>query len=201
MRGVLAAIEPDACAQPVVGTAIALADLFDATPVALYVRENGTTSPLVAAEAAGVELRETAGQATEQIVRAAHDPEVAALELGARGMHGGPQPAGHTAFEVITRVAKPVAVVPPQARTPERITQILIPLEGTVESSNALEQTVKLAHAHQLEILVLHVHSPVTVPAFSDHEPHGTPGMGAGVPRPFTSRPRTSASSSSGASG
>lgn len=174
MRSVLAAIEPDACAQAVLGTAIALADLFDATPIALHVRENGTSSPSAAAHAAGVELRETAGNATEQIVGAAHDPDVAALVLGARGMHGGPRPAGRTALDVITRVGKPVAVVPPQARAPERVTHILIPLEGTIESSHALEQTVKLAHQHQLEIIVLHVHSPATVPAFSDHEPHGT---------------------------
>ena len=174
MRSVLAAIEPDACAQAVLGTAIALADLFDATPIALHVRENGTSSPSAAAHAAGVELRETAGNATEQIVGAAHDPDVAALVLGARGMHGGPRPAGRTALDVITRVGKPVAVVPPQARAPERVTHILIPLEGTIEGSHALEQTVKLAHQHQLEIIVLHVHSPTTVPAFSDHEPHGT---------------------------
>jgi nucleotide-binding universal stress UspA family protein len=174
MRSVLAAIEPDACAQAVLGTAIALADLFDATPIALHVRENGTSSPSAAAQAAGVELRETAGNATEQIVGAAHDPDVAALVLGARGMHGGPRPAGRTALDVITRVGKPVAVVPPQARAPERVTHILIPLEGTIESSHALEQTVKLAHQHQLEIIVLHIHSPATVPAFSNHEPHGT---------------------------
>ena len=103
-------------------------------------------APRTVAHAAGVELRETAGNAIEQIVGAAHDPDVAALVLGARGVHGGPRPAGRTALDVITRVGKPVAVVPPQARAPERVTHILIPLEGTIESSHALEQTVKLAH-------------------------------------------------------
>ena len=45
MTIVLAAIEADACAQPVLSTAIALADLFDATAVALHVREDGTGEP------------------------------------------------------------------------------------------------------------------------------------------------------------
>ncbi len=173
MTIVLAAIEADACAQPVLGTARAIAELFDASAVGLHVRENGA-SPGTVAEAAGVELRERAGDAIEQIVAAARDSDVAALVLGARGVHGGPQPAGHTALKVITRVAKPVAVVPPRARAPQRFARILVPLEGSSLSSRALEQTVQLAHRRQLEILVLHVLSPATVPAFSDHEPHAS---------------------------
>ena len=31
-------------------------------------------------------------------MNAAQDPDVAALVLGTRGVHGGPQPAGHTAL-------------------------------------------------------------------------------------------------------
>ena len=174
MTIVLAALASDACAQPVVRTAIALAQLFDGSAVALHVRDDATRSPQAIAAAAGVELRETVGDAIEQIVAAARDPEVAALVLGARGVHGGPQPAGHTALEIITRAPKPVAVVAPHAPTPPRLSRILVPLEGTSESSQALRETVALAHQHQLEILVLHVHSPATVPAFSDHEPHGT---------------------------
>jgi nucleotide-binding universal stress UspA family protein len=174
MTTVLAALASDACAQPVLNTAIALADLFDGTAVALHIRENGPGSPRAQAAAAGVELREAAGDAVEEIVAAARDADVAGLVIGARGMHGGPRPAGHTALEVITRVSKPVAVVPPRARMGKQLTRILVPLEGTSESSFALEETVGLAHRHQLEILALHIHSPATVPAFSDHEPHGT---------------------------
>jgi nucleotide-binding universal stress UspA family protein len=174
MTIVLAALEADACAQPLLSTAIVLADLFHATVLGLHVRENGTAGPQEIANAAGVELREVVGAAIEQIVQAAERPDVVALVLGARGMHGGPQPAGHTALDVITRVPKPVAVVPPQAEPPERLSRILVPLEGTSQSSHALEDTIRLAHRRQLEILVLHVHSPPTVPAFSDHEPHAT---------------------------
>jgi nucleotide-binding universal stress UspA family protein len=174
MTIVLAAVESDDCAQPVLNTTIALANLFEGTAVALHVRENGPGGPRAQAAAAGVQLRDTAGDPIGEIVAAARAPDVVALVLGARGVHGGPRPAGHTALEVITRVSKPVAVVPPRARMPQQLTRILVPLEGTKESSFALEETVELAHRRQLEILALHIHSPATVPAFSDHEPHGT---------------------------
>jgi nucleotide-binding universal stress UspA family protein len=174
MTTVLAALGSDASAQPVLSTAIALAALLDATVVGLHVRENGASAAEELARAASVELREVRGSPIEQLVAAAQEPDVAALVLGARGVHGGPQPAGHTALDVITRVQKPVAVVPPHARPPEQLARILTPLEGTSESSRALDDTIKLAHRRGLEILVLHVHSPATVPAFSDHDPHAT---------------------------
>jgi len=153
---VLAAIQADACAKPILSTATALADLFDANLAALHVRENDSSSPGELAAAFGAAVREVSGSPIEQIIAAAADREVAALALGARGVHGGPQPAGHTALEVITRVRKPV------------------PLEGTRDSSQALQDTIRLAHRRQLEILVLHVHTPATVPAFANHEPHAT---------------------------
>jgi nucleotide-binding universal stress UspA family protein len=171
---VLAALDGDASGRPVLNSAIALADLFDCTVTCLHVREDASGAAQDLARAAGVELREVSGDPVEQIVTATQDTDVAALVLGARGVHGGPQPAGHTALEVITRIPKPVAVVPPHTQAPEHIKRILVPLEGTSEDSQALDATIRLAHQRGLEVLVLHVHSPATVPAFSDHEPHAT---------------------------
>jgi nucleotide-binding universal stress UspA family protein len=173
MTVVLAALAADASARPVLRTAIAIAPLFDATAMALHVPENGASAAETLARASGVELRKVSGVPIDQIVAATQDP-VAALVLGARGVHGGPQPAGHTALDVITRVPKPIVVVPPHAEPPEELALILVPLEGSSENSRALEDTIRLAQRRRLEILVLHVHSPATVPAFSDHEPHAT---------------------------
>lgn len=178
MTTVLAALGSDASAQPVLRTAIALGPLFDATITALHVHETGTATPKELAGAAGIELREASGPPIEQIVAATQDPDVVALVLGARGAHGGRQPAGCTALEVITRVAKPVVVVPPDVQPPEQLKRILVPLEGSSESSRALEDMIELAHRRRLEILVLHVHSPATVPAFANHEPHATQAWG-----------------------
>jgi nucleotide-binding universal stress UspA family protein len=171
---VLAALDSNASGRPVLNTAIALADLFDSTVTCLHVREEAPSAAQDLARTAGIELREVSGDPVEQIVSATQDPDVAALVLGARGIHGGPQPAGHTALEVITRIPKPVAVVPPHAQPPEHIKRILVPLEGTSGDSQALDATIRFAHRRGLEVLVLHVHSPATVPAFSDHEPHAT---------------------------
>jgi nucleotide-binding universal stress UspA family protein len=94
-------------------------------------------------------------------IRAAHcacqKPAVAALVLGARGIHGGAQPAGRTALQVITQVSKPVLVVPPHAEPRQSLARILVPLDGTTDTAHALREIITLAHAHRLEILVLHV--------------------------------------------
>ena len=172
MTTVLAALDSNASGRPVLDTAIALANLYGSTVTCLHVREGALSAAAELARDAGVELREVGGSPIAEIAKAARNPDVAALVLGARGLHGGPQPAGHTALEVITRIAKPVAVVPPDAHPPEQLNRILVPLEGTSESSQALDDTVKLAHQRGPEVLVLHVHSPGTVPAFADHDPH-----------------------------
>jgi nucleotide-binding universal stress UspA family protein len=136
------------------------------------VRENGSDAPNRLARAAAIELREATGERVPAIVHAAAEPDVVALVLGARGIHGGPQPAGSTALEVITRVAKPVVVVPPRAQPLAPFRRILVPLEGTAESSEALAETIELATRADLEIVALHVHSPASVPAFSDQTHH-----------------------------
>lgn len=174
MTTVLAAIDSNASGRPVLRTAIALADLLDATVTSLHVREQASSTPLKLARAAGVELHEVSGAPVEQILAAAQDPDVAALVLGQSGIHGAAHPAGHTTIDVITRTTKPVAVVPPHAQPPQQINRILVPLEGTSENSHALADTINIAHRRGLEILVLHIHSPATLPAFSDHEPHAT---------------------------
>ncbi|MGO9906223.1 MAG: universal stress protein [Solirubrobacteraceae bacterium] len=189
MTNVLAAVAPDACARGVLSTAIALAGLLDSTPAGLHVRENGAGTLSQLARAEGVEMREVGGSASEQIMAAALEPDVAALVLGMRGELRGSQPVGRTALEIITRVAKPVVLVPPQAEPRERLTRILVPLEGTGETMQALEHLLELAGNRQLEILVLHLLSPDTLPAFADHEPHETEAWEREFLRGYVSTP------------
>jgi nucleotide-binding universal stress UspA family protein len=174
MTNVIAALGADACAAPVLATAKALADMLDATVVALHVEEDDAPSPEALANEAQVEFRHTRGTPLDQIVNAANDTDVAALVLGSRGASAGPRPAGATALEVITRTAKPVVLVPPDAHPPERFTRVLLPVEGTGASPPTLDAIIDAADRRKLDITVVHLHSPTTVPAFSDHEPHGT---------------------------
>jgi len=173
MTTVLAVIDAGELARPVLQTAAAIAQLLNATTTALYVRDNGAGAARQQPDAGDVELREAEGPAVPAIVAATSEPDVAAVVLGARGLQGG-QPAGYTALDIITRVPKPIVVVPPQTSDPSRLVRVLVALEGTPESSRALTETIALADRNELEILVLHVHSPDTVPAFSDHEHHAT---------------------------
>lgn len=53
-------------------------------------------------------------------------------------------PAAHRAGR--SSKGKPVVVVPPHAQPPDQISRILVPLEGTSESSRALDDTIELAH-------------------------------------------------------
>jgi len=172
MTKVVAALCADACAAPVLATAKALADILAATVVALHVGEAETPEAL--AKAARVEFRQARGAPVEGIMSAANAPDVAALVLGSRGASEGPRPAGATALEVITRTARPVVLVPPDARPPQRLTRLLLPIEGTGGPPPALSDIIDAAHRRKLELIVLHLHSPATVPAFSDHEPHST---------------------------
>lgn len=175
MTRVLAAIDTSPCARTVLQAARSVGELFEATVTALHVSENGSDAALQVAREAGVELRECAGSPIEAITAAAQDPDVVAVVLGARGIHGGPRPAGHAALELITRLSKPVVVVPPDATVGARIARILTPLEGTEESSQAIADTIALAERRDLEILVLHVHPPEAVPAFQDQPHHAIP--------------------------
>ena len=60
MTTLLAALNSNSSAEPVLRTAVSLAGLFDASVVALHVTEEGVTSRATElARAAGVELRET----------------------------------------------------------------------------------------------------------------------------------------------
>lgn len=175
MNHVLAAIDDSPCGPAVLGTARALAELFDATAIALHVREDGGARAIRAAEQAGVELRVLSGRPIETIVAVAEQPDVLAVVLGARGTHAGPRPAGHAALEVIAGVHKPVVVVPPECAPGARIERLLLPLEGTQSSSQATAATAVLAHRRGLRIHVLHVHHPEAVPAFEDQAHHAAP--------------------------
>jgi nucleotide-binding universal stress UspA family protein len=78
------------------------------------------------------------------------------------------------AWPVLQRTRKPVVVVP-SAITEDghwQLKRALIPLDGTVESSAAVAETVDLLAEAGVELLVLHVFDVETVPRFWDHHSH-----------------------------
>jgi nucleotide-binding universal stress UspA family protein len=171
MPRVLAAIDTSLCARSVLEAAQSIAPLFDGTAVALHITEHDADTARSLAGDAGVDFEEIPGSPIEAIVDAAAAADVAALVIGARGTDSGRQPAGHTALAVIARVHKPIVVVPPCEAPSAPLSRVVVPLEGTSESSQAIEPALALADRANLEIVVLHVHSPQAVPAFQD-QPH-----------------------------
>jgi nucleotide-binding universal stress UspA family protein len=172
MTRVIAAITSDSAAEVVLSTATAVGRLVGARVEALHVGGPQITLS-TAAQRAGVPLRNVPGQTAEALARAVASEDVVALIIGARGAAIGKRPAGSTALGVITLGQRPVVVVPPDAPIMNRaIESVLVPLDGTPASAAALSEIVELAHNAALRIVVAHVQSAKSLPAFSDHLPH-----------------------------
>ncbi|MGC9669788.1 universal stress protein [Planosporangium sp. 12N6] len=172
MRQVLAALDRSPAAKPVLAAARALAALLGAEVTALHVKVDGTDVPRSLVTEAGVPLRVVDGDVVTRIVEAASVDEVAALVIGARAMPADPQPLSPVAVVVATTVAKPVLVVPPQADPHASYSRVLVPLEGTAATSLAPRPLIELAMDVGLDVVVLHVLGPDTMPAFTDQPQH-----------------------------
>jgi hypothetical protein len=75
---------------------------------------------------------------------------------------------------IASTAVKPVVLVPPASVFPAlpAISRMLVPLDGTLESAAAVTETMELFASAGVELVVLHVFDPVTVPAFWDQAAH-----------------------------
>jgi nucleotide-binding universal stress UspA family protein len=172
MTRVIAALDDSATGAPILATALTLSRTFGGRVEAIHVVVDGYGLVRERAEATGVPLVELEGEVATELVTAASRNDVRALVIGARGTAAGARPAGRTALAVAERLEKPIVVVPPDSRHPGRLERILVPLEGTVPSSLALRRVLELATRACLEIVVLHVHDPASLPSFTDQPQH-----------------------------
>jgi len=171
MRKVIAAIDDTAAARAVLATGRLVAELFDASLEAVHVRDDGARTARSAARAAGLRLREVDGPVVRALVLEAQELDVAALALGARATPAGRRPAGHVALEVITAVPRPVAVVPPEVRPEPDLRRLLVPLDGTSATAQALAEVIERACQRDIDVVILHVLGEESLPPFSD-QPH-----------------------------
>jgi len=125
------------------------------------------------ADVAGVGVRhidlpsgDAVGQATRVLAELAdRDTVLGVLPAGA--------PRQDLCWQVLRGAAKPVVLVPPTLRaTPHVISRVLIPLDGTPESTAAVAGTMDLLALAGVDIVVLHVFDADTVPKFWDHPGH-----------------------------
>jgi nucleotide-binding universal stress UspA family protein len=171
---VLAGCDNSADAQPVAEFASALAKVLDSRVDGLHVRTDGEESARQAAAQAGIPLRVETDDPAECLRREAEHEDVAAVVLGCHpGLHRD-SPVGAVAWRLLTTLSKPVAIVPCDAPHPARLGRVLVPLEGTRSSSLAPRRTIEFARDAGLEIVLVHVFRPDSVPMFTDQPQHET---------------------------
>ncbi len=82
-------------------------------------------------------------------------------------------------WQVMARAGKPAVLVPPGADPPAAIDRVLLPLDGTSESSAAVARAVDLLAGAGVDLVVLHVFDAATVPRFWDQPAHAAPAFAA----------------------
>jgi nucleotide-binding universal stress UspA family protein len=171
---VLAALDDSADAWPVAEFAAALAKVLDTPVDGLHVRIDGVDRACAAAAQAGIPLRVEANEPATCLRREAELDDVAAVVMGCHPRRRTSEPVGAVALNLLTALSKPVAIVPADTPHPARLGRVLVPLEGTRSSSLAPRRTIEIARDAGLEIVLVHVFGPESVPLFTDQPQHET---------------------------
>ncbi len=171
MSYVLAAIDDSAATAPVIAVAQWFAALLDIEARALHITgdDTGATARAVA-DAAGVRLAVGHGDVVSMVCSAADNAEVRAVAIGARGVPASTTPAGHVALDLVCGIARPVLVVPPDARVPSGTSaRVLAPVDEHLASSAALRDLLTQMRPADTEVLLLRVFDAEHVPPFANH--------------------------------
>lgn len=125
-------------------------------------------------------LHHRAGHAAAEICRVAREIGAAAILLSSHGATSDMRvPAGHVTLGVLRDPPAPVYVVRSALRTSSQahrlrhLRRILVPLDGTAEAAQSIEQASALAMQAGAKLLILHVvcarpEAMVAAPAYSD---------------------------------
>jgi nucleotide-binding universal stress UspA family protein len=101
------------------------------------------------------------------------DRQVALMVLGARDETGARRAAGHVALGVATSTGKPVVLVPPMdCGDLPPLARVLIPLDGTPQTSEAVRGVMRMFGGSDVDVVGLHVFQKDTVPRFWDKPEH-----------------------------
>lgn len=168
MRTIVAAIDGTVAARPVLETALRLKRTMSADVEAVHVAQGSTLTPEMLTDRMGVPLRRLEGPAGDALVEAIEAPTVVMAVIGARATTGGRRPVGTTARHVLERTTKPVVVVPPEAVSPREMRTFLVPLEGTDASTRATARGLAALTGADIELVVLHVFTDLTLPRMLD---------------------------------
>lgn len=170
MRTVLAALDSTAAARPVMEVALGIGRLTGSAVEAVHVPSGPVETPQTLADRSGVPFRLLDGPVEGALLAAMAAPEVIAAVLGARSTPGDRRPTGHTALSVLERAMKPIVVVPPEAidGSSHAFHRLLLPLEGSEESSRPVLEGLFPLLVDEVDLVVLHVFTAATTPRFLD---------------------------------
>ena len=189
MSIVVAVLDSSAAARPVLEVAQRIGELTESPVEAVHVRSDPLKSvetPESLAARNEVPFQVLDGTVEPEILRTMDRADVLVGVIGARATTGGRRPVGRTTLHVIARMNKPVVVVPPDLIAPGSFRRLLVPLEGTEESSQPVLDRLGPLLRSDVEVVVLHVFTDVTQPAMLDRPLRDLQMMGKRIPRRAT---------------
>jgi nucleotide-binding universal stress UspA family protein len=175
MTKVIAALDNSVAAKPVLTSALALGRALGSAVEALHVPVNGDRVARNTAAAEHVVLQTAEGPVIDRLIEVGQRDDVLALVLGARGSRLDPRPLGSTALAVAVSLAKPLLVVPPDARPPGELRRVLVPMESGSAAMHTPRTIIRLAQGTEVDVIVLHVVGEDSLPQFTDQPQHEQP--------------------------
>lgn len=143
--------------RDLVAAALALAGAAGWEARAVHVREAGAPEP-GSAELPGLDLLLVDGEPLDVLAGLAADESVEALAVGLRpGQEETGRGPGGVAGELLRRARRPLLLVRPGMRLFERLRRVLVPLEGSPTSSEAMRAADDAFCRRGREIVMLHV--------------------------------------------
>lgn len=174
MQVVIAAVTDDSTAPSVLAEADRMSSLLGARTEVVHVEEE-PPDPRAADRLAelGADIKLLRDPVVEGIVDEMAGDGVLLGVIGCRGTPHRYRPLGSVALGVMTMTAKPLLVVPPDAREhPGPVARAVVPLEGSEVASQAVAETVRDLVGAQAEVVVVHVFEEATAPRFLDRPEH-----------------------------
>jgi len=163
MRRVLGFVDDSPCTTSVISTAESLGRLLNADVDLISVEEPGHGPP---ERTHGVRM--VTGDAAEVLAveLAAHD--VAFAVMGSRSTHTKSEPLGHVTNALLQSSPVPLAIVPPSGESLPQQPRLLVPLDGTGETTTAVRDVAERLTEAGANIVGLHVYDSSSVPPFVD---------------------------------
>jgi nucleotide-binding universal stress UspA family protein len=164
---IIAAVDGGPDSPQVLQIATQLAEATRSAAEAVHVSEGSAASARAAAEGAGVPIRVLEG-AVEPVLLAAVESQGTLLSVVGGHHRDREHPVGHVARYILEHTTKPVVVAPSQAVLHQRLTSVLVPLEGTEGSSQPIIDLLLPLLGSESEFVVLHVFTEETQPRMLD---------------------------------